>query len=119
MDDGSNGRNSPRSLTGCYFWLRIDFLKLGMGINKMRRAIIMAAVGTASLLSIATSATASNLITNGTFETGTYAGWTTSVQPGSNGSLYIAANGAPSPTSNFPTATNGAGGSFYSITDQG
>lgn len=64
------------------------------------------------------SAAPIELITNGGFETGTYAGWTTTSQAGSNGNLFIDTPGTTTPASGLSTAANGAGGAFYSVTDQ-
>jgi hypothetical protein len=58
------------------------------------------------------------LLTNGGFETGTYAGWTTASQAGSSGNLFIDTPGTTAPASGIATAANGAGGAFYSVTDQ-
>jgi hypothetical protein len=58
------------------------------------------------------------LLTNGGFETGSYAGWTATSQAGSSGSLSIDNPGTSTPTSGQSTAANGAGGAFYSLTDQ-
>lgn len=55
-----------------------------------------------------------DLITNGDFSAG-FAGWTTFVQPGSAGNLFLTAGGL-SPVSGFATAINGT---TYAITDQG
>jgi hypothetical protein len=65
------------------------------------------------------SAHANQLITNGGFETGNYAGWTANIEGGSSGSLNVVtyASGA-SPISGFPFQQNAAGGTFFSITDQ-
>lgn len=57
------------------------------------------------------------LLSNGGFEAGTYADWTTTSQAGSSGNLFIDTPGTPSPNG-FSTAANGAGGAFYSVTDQ-
>ena len=62
---------------------------------------------------------ASELLTNGDFETGTYAGWTTTVQARSSGNLFIDTPGTPTPMSGLTTAPNISGGNFYSVTDQG
>lgn len=68
---------------------------------------------------VATGAQAQQLITNGGFETGSFAGWNANVQGGSNGSLYINGNGNNTPYSGFSAATNPTGGNYYAITDQG
>jgi len=59
---------------------------------------------------------AQNLITNGNFETGTFAGWTEMNQAGGAGNFYINAPGSNTPFG-FPTAANPIGGSFYAVTD--
>lgn len=75
-------------------------------------------LGATLAASFAASASA-NLIVNGDFETGTHAGWTTNVQAGSNGNLFVAPNnGGNAPLSNLPYQLNAAGGEFFSITDQ-
>jgi hypothetical protein len=79
------------------------------------KTMIFAAVA----LATAAPATAANLIVNGDFETGTYAGWTTSVEGGSNGNLQIEGYDGTSPISSFAYQNNAAGGDFFSITDQG
>lgn len=65
------------------------------------------------------SATPIQLITNGDFELGSYAGWTATSQAGSSGNLFIDTPGTTTPQSGQSTAANGAGGAFYSVTDQG
>lgn len=61
------------------------------------------------------------LITNGGFESGTLAGWTTFDQAGSwvPGNFSISVPGTPTPHSGFATSAVGAGGSFYAVSDQG
>lgn len=62
---------------------------------------------------------ATSLLTNGDFETGSFAGWTTSVQPGSSGNLYVVQNnGAASPLSGYQYALNPSGGKYFAMTDQ-
>lgn len=58
------------------------------------------------------------LLTNGGFETGSYAGWTTAVQAGSSGNLFIDTPGTTTPSGNQATAANPAGGAFYSVSAQ-
>jgi len=63
---------------------------------------------------------ATNLLSNGDFETGTYAGWSVNTQPGSAGALSVVANnGGTAPVSGFAYAVNATGGNSFSITDQG
>ena len=70
-------------------------------------------------LGITQSAKATELITNGDFETGTFAGWTVVDQAGGSGSFFISNPGAATPVSANSTAPNGSGGSFYAVSDQG
>jgi hypothetical protein len=80
-----------------------------------RRLATLAALSLTALASHA----AGNLIVNGDFETGSYAGWNSNVQSGSSGGLNVVANGAGnSPISGFAYQANAAGGNFFSITDQ-
>jgi hypothetical protein len=106
------------------YWLEIaQFAARGwIALSKLGRTMnIRLLVGTVGAVAVmAGGAQAAQLITNGGFETGTFAGWTPNVEAGSGGNLYIAANnGGPSPQSGFPTQFNPAGGNFYAITDQG
>jgi hypothetical protein len=66
----------------------------------------------------ASGAQATQLLTNGDFETGNFSGWTVTDLAGSSGSWFIDAPGSTTPVSGFATAANGTGGSFYAVTDQ-
>lgn len=55
-------------------------------------------------------------LTNGDFETGDFTGWTTVVQPNSNGDISVTDSGS-SPISEFPIP-GGGDGSFIAVTDQ-
>jgi len=73
----------------------------------------------AALLAYIAPATADSLITNGNFETG-IAGWTKSVQFGSDGNIFIVPNtnnGGTSPQNGNPYAFNPNGGNSFAITD--
>lgn len=78
------------------------------------KSIILAATA----LAFAAPATA-NILVNGNFETGTYAGWTTNVEASNSGNLQIEAYDGVSPLSSNANQNNAAGGAFFSITDQG
>src|SRR5215471_8189063 len=69
-------------------------------------------------LSTTQSAKAAQLITNGNFETGNFAGWTEFDQAGGSGSFFISNPGANTPLNGFSTAANPSGGHFYAVTDQ-
>ena len=78
--------------------------------------ILLTAAATLAL--IAAPASAAQLLTNGDFETGTYAGWTALNAPASNGSIQLDTPGSTTPVSGMATAANALGGRFYSMTDQ-
>ena len=67
-----------------------------------------------------TSASAAELLTNGNFETGTFAGWSVDNRDFAQGSFYIDTPGTNTPLTppGYPTAPNAAGGSFYAVTEQ-
>lgn len=84
-----------------------------------RRPKLIKFVATLALASvIATPAFAAELLTNGNFESGSYAGWSANVRAGSSGSLFIDTPGTTTPRSGFTSAANLLGGNFYSTTDQ-
>lgn len=60
--------------------------------------------------------TGTELFTNGGFETGTLAGWTTAVIPGSSGNFFVASS-TTLPQSGLPTV-GPRSGSFYAVNDQ-
>ncbi|MGH9870310.1 MAG: hypothetical protein ACREAA_19410 [Candidatus Polarisedimenticolia bacterium] len=57
------------------------------------------------------------LLRNGDFELGVFAGWGVFNQPGGFGSFIVDTPGTTVPGSGFPTAPNPAGGGFYAVTD--
>src|SRR5215813_9747670 len=74
------------------------------------------------LFTIAALADSIELITNGNFETGTFAGWSVVNQPGSfaGSNWFISTPGTTLPQSGLPTSSAGGlpHGSFYAVTDQ-
>src|SRR5713101_7535028 len=80
------------------------------GMRKLTFTLAILAFGVAS-------AKGDQLITNGTFETGTLAGWTRANQTGSfPGSNFFAVSGTTLPQSGLSTV-GPAGGSFYAVSD--
>jgi hypothetical protein len=84
------------------------------------------AFGLAGLAAVAVMAAAAGpsraafeLITNGNFETGTFAGWTTHNLAGGSGDFFIDTPGTTTPFSGQPTQGNPMGGNFYAVSDQG
>jgi hypothetical protein len=91
-----------------------------MNLRTVSSRSLRALVGAAALFVGTAHASPVQLIVNGDFETGTFAGWTTLALPGSSSSGYfLSTPGANSPISNSPTAPNAMGGSFYAVSDQG
>jgi len=84
-------------------------------LNRMSLGLT-ALVGACAL---AAGAHASELLTNGDFETGDLSGWTVTDQAGGSGSWYLGTNGGGSPLNGFPTPTLVNGGDFNAQTDQG
>lgn len=82
----------------------------------MKNMILAAAV---ALLPIAT-ASATELISNGDFETGTFAGWTVTDLAGGSGTWYIDTPGTSTPDSGSSTSAAGGSphGAFYAVSDQ-
>jgi hypothetical protein len=70
--------------------------------------------GAAMVLSVPAMA---NLITNGDFESGSLAGWTTATSGGSN-NFFVISNGANAPLSLALTQSNVGGGNFVAMGDQ-
>jgi hypothetical protein len=86
----------------------------------MKSKFVTGLAATGLLMTLVMSAHAASLITNGDFETGTFNGWTTNSQAGSQGSLFVVPNnGGTSPDSGFAYQVNPTGGNFFAITDQG
>ena len=86
-------------------------------MSSSRKYLLATLVFAAFALFVAPAARADELIVNGGFETGTFAGWTTVARPGSNGNLFIDNNNTL-PLSGLPTV-GPASGNFFAVTDQG
>lgn len=84
-----------------------------LGINTMKRFTFLIVAGLAALL--CSPATAGQVITNGSFETGNFSGWT--LTDGGNGGSEVTALNAPS-NGIFPTP-GASDGLFYAVTSQG
>lgn len=79
-----------------------------------------AAIGLGLAIAATAPVSAAELLTNGDFETGTFAGWTVTTLPNSGGTWLIGTPGAPTPTSGAPTSAAGGAphGTSYAVTDQ-
>jgi len=87
---------------------RLDIIKFANVVLAIL-AIVTAAEQTAS---------AQQLLTNGNFETGTFAGWTVVNQAGGTGNYFIGTPGTPTPGPGaHATASNPSGGSFYAVSN--
>ncbi len=84
-----------------------------------RRVISGMAMLTILSLAMALPSNAQELLTNGDFETGTFAGWTITDLAGSFGTFFIDTPGTTTPFSSFPTLSSGANGAFYAVSDTG
>lgn len=80
----------------------------------MKNLLLAATISIAAFA--ATSANATNLITNGDFETGNLAGW--ALADSDSGSWFVIGNGAPTALNGFPTPVLSGGGDFVAMTDQ-
>ena len=78
----------------------------------MKKFLVAAAVA----VSLTASAQATELLTNGSFETGDFTGWTALTAPGSNGGIEVI-SGAVAPNSNLPIVGPSEGG-FHAVTGQ-
>jgi hypothetical protein len=87
--------------------------------SSSRPSFVALAAASTLGLAIASDLRAVELLSNGDFETGTFAGWTVTDLAGGTGSWFIDTPGSTSPVSTSATAGNAAGGSFYAVTDQG
>jgi hypothetical protein len=93
-------------------------LKLSTNLSKAAHSTLHALL-IAGGIAIAAPASAApiELITNGSFETGTLAGWTTGSSGASN-AFYLVGNGGNGPISGHPTQVNPTGGAFIALSDQ-
>jgi hypothetical protein len=82
----------------------------------MKSRLLVAFAGVA-LLAIATPARA-NLITNGDFNSGALAGWTTVSTGGNANAFYVIPNGSSAPVSGLAIPVNSTGGNYFAASDQ-
>lgn len=94
----------------------VQFQYLFFGGIQMKNKVFSAAISLAVLGAAGSATAATNLVTNGDFETGTLAGWT--VTNNISGSFYAIANGSNVPESGHPTDVNPGGGNFVAVSDQ-
>jgi len=87
-------------------------------MKKIKLPHLLAGILASASIMTAGSVQATELLTNGNFETGSFAGWTVTDLAGGTGSWFIDTPGTTSPVSTFATAANATGGSFYAVTDQ-
>jgi len=88
---------------------------------KFLKATFTSLILSVSCLAVTTStanAALIQLITNGGFETGTLAGWTSTDLPGGSGNWAVDDNDGATPLSGGSTVGSSSG-SFYAVTDQG
>jgi hypothetical protein len=90
--------------------------KKAMFVNR-KLVGMFAGVALYGLGATAAQAAPLELITNGGFETGTFAGWTVTDQPDGSGSWFIDNADGSTPLVGLPTV-GPATGSFYAVTDQ-
>jgi PEP-CTERM motif len=81
------------------------------------RSGLQLAILASVLLLVAGTASATSLLTNGDFETGTLAGWTATDLAGGSGSFFVSSD-VTTPISGFPTV-GPAAGLFYAVSDEG
>lgn len=72
----------------------------------------------ASALLLSAGAHASNLISNGDFETGAFSPWIETDQAGGSGSFFVQPYGQGTPINGFGTPTQATGGTYFASTDQ-
>lgn len=85
--------------------------------TQIRPRLVAALLAGSLGLASAAHATPVELIVNGGFESGTFAGWTTH-STGGNNQFYVIANGGNVPASGLPTAFNPTGGTRAAVSDQ-